>query len=168
MTRSLARAGALAAIAGGVLRAAASFAPAAIGSPFARESLYLAVDVCLTAGLLGFWKLRAAALGRRGAAGLAIALAGVATIRANHFISPVDLYSAGALAFACGVIVVSASAWAGHKMPAWVPVMFLLSTLAGLVGGLVRDASVLFVWSGVMFGVAFVGLGVQDWTGSHD
>jgi hypothetical protein len=167
MTRPLARAGALAAIAGGVLRAAASFAPAAIGSPFARESLYLAVDVCLTAGLLGFWKPRAAVLGRRGAAGLAIALAGMAIIRANQFTSPVDLYPAGALTVACGAIVISASAWAVDNLPAWVPVMFLLSTLAGLVGGLVRDASVLFVWSGVMFGVGFVGLGVQSWTASN-
>jgi hypothetical protein len=55
MTRlTLVRTGGLAAIAGGVLGAAASFAPVVIGSDLQRESLYIVVDLCLTVGLAGF------------------------------------------------------------------------------------------------------------------
>src|SRR5262245_29331848 len=95
---TLIRTGRLAAIAGGLLRAASSFAPVAIGSGFARESLYILVDVCLTVGLSGFYVQRSKSLGWPGAAGLAIALGGIATIRANRAISTVDLYPVGALA----------------------------------------------------------------------
>ena len=45
----------------------------------------------------------------------------------------------------------------------WVPIVFILSTLVGVVGTVIQGASVLFGWSGVMFGVAFAGLGVETW-----
>jgi hypothetical protein len=167
MKGSLVRVGALAAIAGGLLRAAASFAPALISSDLERQSLYVVVDVCLSAGLLAFWALRSEDLRKRGAAGVVIALTGIVTIRANRLMTAVDLYPAGALAIAFGMIVVSVSAWVVNKISVWVPLMFLLSTLVGVLGSVVRDASVLFVWSGVMFGVAFAGLGVEAWTASN-
>ena len=164
MTRlSLVRAGGLAAIAGGVLRAAAAFAPAVVGSDLQRESLYFVVDVCLALGLLAFYALNAERLGRRGAAGLALALLGIAAVRASRIISAVDLYPVGALATACGVILLAVSAWVANKLPAWVPVTLLLSTFVGLVGSVIEAASTLFVWSGVMFGVAFAALGFKIW-----
>jgi hypothetical protein len=43
---------------GGVLRAAASFAPAVVTSAAGRESLVLAVDVCLAVSLVSFWWIR--------------------------------------------------------------------------------------------------------------
>src|SRR6267378_2887062 len=49
------RAGGLAAVAGGLLRIAASVAPVVIESDFARESLYIVVDLCLISGLLAFY-----------------------------------------------------------------------------------------------------------------
>ena len=164
MTRStLVRAGGLAAIAGGALRAAASFAPVVIDSDIERESLYIVVDVCLTIGLVGFSARHSKSIGWPGAAGLALALVGLATVRANRAISTVDLCPAGALATACGVILLSARAWVARRIRGWVPVAFLLSTLVGLIGSYVRGANVLFVWSGVIFGVAFAGLGVEMW-----
>ena len=169
MTRlSFLRAGGLAAIAGGVLRAAASFAPAVIGSDLQRESLYFLVDVCLTLGLLAFYALNAVELGRRGAAGLALALVGIAVVRVNRVISGVDLYPVGALTTACGVILLAVSAWVANKLPAWVPVTLLLSTFVGLVGIVIEDASTLFVSSGVMFGVAFAALGFEIWRSSSN
>ena len=164
MTRlSLVRAGGLAAIAGGVLRAAAAFAPVVVGSDLQRESLYLVVDVCLALGLLAFYALNAERLGRRGAAGLALALLGIAAVRASRIISAVDLYPAAALATACGVILLAVSAWTANRLPTWVPVTLLLSTLVGIIGSVVGDASTLFVCSGVMFGVAFAALGFKTW-----
>jgi hypothetical protein len=164
MTRpTLLRAAGLVAIMGGALRAAASFAPVVIHSDIERESLYVVVDLCLSIGLVGFNARHSKSIGWPGAAGLALALVGFATVRANRAISTVDLYPAGALAIACGVILLSARAWVAHQIPGWVPVAFLLSTLVGLIGSYVRGANALFVWSGVIFGVAFAGLGVEMW-----
>lgn len=158
----------LVAIAGGLLRTASSFAPVVISSDLARESLYIVVDVCLTVGLIGFYVQRSKSIGWPGAAGLALALGGIATVRANRAISTVDLYPAGALAIACGVIVVSASAWRAHKIAGWIPVAFLLSTLVGILGSVVQDPDTLFVWSGMIFGIAFAGLGFEIWTSSSN
>ena len=98
MRRSaLIRAGALMAVAGGALRAGASFAPTLIQSDLARESLYVVVDACLAAGLLAVHSLRPQRAGRWRTAGLTLALAGIATVRANRLISTTDLYPAGAL-----------------------------------------------------------------------
>jgi len=146
------------AVVGGALRAVASFAPTLIQSDLVRESVYVVVDVCLASGLLAFYS-RPQGQGRWGAAGLTLALAGLSTIRANRLISTTDLYAAGALATALGVIAISVSAWLVGQIRGWVPAAFILSTLLGLAGTLVHGASVLFVWSGVMFGIAFAGLG---------
>ena len=157
------RIGAVAAIIGGTLRAAASFAPALIQSDLSRETLYVAVDVCLAAGLLGMCSRRTERLGWWGLVGLTLALAGIATIRANRLISLADLYPAGALAVSSGVVIFSVRAWLVNQIRGWVPAVFMLSTLLGLVGGTVQGAGVLFVWSGVMFGAAFAGLGAETW-----
>lgn len=161
---TLVRTGGLVAIAGGLLRTAGSFAPVVIRSVLARESLYIVVDVCLTVGLISFYLPRSKSIGWPGAVGLALALGGIATVRANPAISTVDLYPAGALAIACGVIVVSASAWRVRKIPGWIPAAFLLSTLVGILGNVLRDANTLFIWSGMIFGIAFAGLGFEIWT----
>jgi hypothetical protein len=43
-------------------------------------------------------------------------------------------------------------------------VAFVLSTSVGIIGSVVQDANALFVWSGVIFGIAFAGLGFEMWT----
>ena len=154
----------LVAIVGGLLRTAGSFAPVVVASDLARESLYIVIDVCLTVGLVGFYAQRSKRLGWSGAAGLALALVGIVTVRANRAIATVDLYPAGALAIACGLIVVSTSAWVVRTIRGWVPVAFVLSTFVGITGSVVQDANALFVWSGVIFGTAFAGLGFEMWT----
>ena len=107
----LLRTGGLVAIAGGLLRTAGSFAPVIVASDLARESLYIVIDVCLTVGLVSFYAQHSKRIGWSGATGLALALVGIATVRANRAIAAVDMYPAGALAIACGVIVVSTRAW---------------------------------------------------------
>jgi hypothetical protein len=167
MPRPFARLSAEAAVIGGLLRAAASFTPAFIRSNLERQFLYFAIDVCLTIGLAGFWWRGSKDFSRRGVVGLAIFLAGIATVRASVFISAVDAYPAGALLTAGGVIVVSASAWVAHKVSGWVPLAFVVSTLLGVVGSVISNAGMLFVWSGVIFGLAFAGLGRQMWIFSN-
>jgi len=162
MTRStLVRAGCLVAIAGGVLRAAASFAPMVLHSDVERETLYLVVDLCLTLGLVGFHLRHSKSIGWPGAAGLALALGGMAIVRVSRAFSTVDLYPIGAVATACGVILLSFRTWVAGRLPGWILVAFLLSTLVGIIGSYVRGADVFFICSGVIFGVAFASLGIE-------
>jgi hypothetical protein len=70
---ALVRPGGVAAIVGGILRAAASFAPG-LGSDFEQQLLYLVVDIFLLLGLLSFYELRYQEVGRTGAFGFLMAL----------------------------------------------------------------------------------------------
>jgi hypothetical protein len=167
MTRSFVRLSAKAAIAGGLLRVAASFAPAILRSNLERQSLYLAVDVCLTLGFAGFWWQSSKNLGRQGAVGLAMFVTGIAVVRASAFISAVDVYPTGALLAAGGAIVVSMGAWIARMMAGWVPLAFVLSTLLGILGSITSNSGGLLVWSGAIFGLAFAGVGRQLWISSN-
>ena len=157
------RAGAFAAIVGGSVRAVASFAPDVIASELWRQSLYAFVDACLALGLVAFYSSRSARRGAWGTTGLAVALVGIVTVRANRLVSTADLYPAGAFAIACGVMILTIRAWVARAIHGWVPAGFTISLLIGVVGSVVQGANALFVCSGVVFGVAFAGLGVETW-----
>src|SRR6266436_9906048 len=107
---ALVRAGGMAAIVGGTLRTAASFAPS-LGSDTERQMLYLVVDMFLLLGLLGFYQLRHQDVGRTGAFGFLLALFGLVVVRSSRVIPGLDLYPVGALAFVGGLIALCGSAW---------------------------------------------------------
>ena len=150
---------------GGVLRAAASFAPAAVTSAIARESLFVAVDVCLAMSLVSFSSIRE--LRPAGVVGLTLALVGITAVRLDRALSFGNLYPVAALATAIGVMALSSSLWAGRMISGWVPLAFALSMLLGIVATIVTGANTLFVWSGVVFGVAYAGLGCMIWSSSN-
>ena len=167
MSRSaLVRAGGISAIIGGVLRAAASFAPN-LGSDAEQQVLYLTVDVFLILGLLGFFELQHEDVGWIGTFGFLLALIGLVVVRSSRAISGVDLYPAGAFAVAGGLIVLTASASTAKTLKAWIPVTLLVSTLLGLVGTVLADAAWLLVVSGLTFGAAFAGLGRGMWVAAR-
>jgi uncharacterized membrane protein HdeD (DUF308 family) len=155
---ALIRAGGMAAIVGGVLRAVASFAP---GSEVERQVLYLVVDMFLLLGLLGFYELRHQDIGRTGALGFLLAVFGLAAVRSSRSIPGLDLYPAGALAFVVGLIAMCGSAWSAKTLAGWVPVAFVVSALLGLVGTVFGNAESLVILSGVSFGAVFAELGRQ-------
>jgi hypothetical protein len=163
---ALIRAGGMAAIVGGVLRAAASFAPG-VGSDIERQLLYLVVDMFLLVGLLGFYGLRHHDVGRTGALGFLLALFGLVVVRSSRVIPGLDLYPMGALAFVGGLIAICGSAWSVKKLAVWVPVALVVSTLVGLVGTVADNSGWLFVLSGVLFGAAFAGLGCRVWSAAR-
>lgn len=160
---ALIRAGGMAAIIGGVLRAAASFAPNA-GSNVEQQLLYLTVDMFLLLGLLGFYELRHQDAGRTGAFGFLLALFGLVVVRSSRAIPGFDLYPLGALVFVGGLIALCGSAWIANTLAFWVPAAFVVSTLLGLVGTIADNSGRLFVLSGVLFGAAFAGLGREVWS----
>lgn len=160
---ALVRAGGIIAIVGGILRAAASFAPS-FGSESDRQILYLVVDVFLLLGLLGFYELRYQDVGRTGACGFLLALLGLVVIRSSRAIPGLDLYPVGAMAVAGGLIVLCASAWRVNALAVWVPTAFIGSTLLGLAGTVSANSQWLLIVSGVVFGTAFAGLGREVWS----
>jgi hypothetical protein len=122
------------------------------------------IDICLAVGLLAFYSQRSKSLGRWGTCGLAVALVGVATVRMDRLMPAGDLYPAGALAIACGAMTLTIRAWIAKEIHGWVPTAFTCSALVGVLGSVVQGTNALFVCSGVMFGIAFSGLGVETWS----
>ena len=159
---TLVRTGGTAAIVGGVLRAAASFAPG-VDSNIEQQLLYLAVDIFLLLGLLGFYELRYQDAGRTGAVGFLLAIVGLVVVRSSRAIPGFDLYPVGALIFVGGMIVLCGSAWIARALAVWVPAAFVVSALLGVVGTVADNSGALFVWSGVLFGAAFSGIGREVW-----
>jgi hypothetical protein len=157
---ALIRAGGTAAVVGGILRAAASFAPS-FGSDSERQILYLVVDMFLLLGLLGFYELRDQDVGRTGALGFLLALFGLVVVRSSGVVSGLDLYPVGAVAVAGGLIVLCGRAWSVKTLRVWVPTVFVVSTLVGLVGTVAGNSARLLVASGVLFGAAVAGLGLE-------
>jgi len=99
------------------------------------------------------------ALQRRGAAGFLTTVFGILLVRSSRAVPGVDLYPAGALSVAIGWTLLSLDWWKRANGPAFVPVHFVLSIVAGSVGQIVPRAAVLLAASGVIFGAAMVGVG---------
>ena len=155
---TLIRVGGVAAILAGVLRAASSFASG--GSEVERQALYFIVDLLLLLRAFAAYAQNHEAVGRWGAAGFLTTVAGILLVRSSRAVPDVDLYPAGALSVAIGWVLLSLAWWRTANGPAFVPVLFVLSIMTGLVGQIVPRAS-LFVVSGVIFGAAVAGAGRQ-------
>jgi hypothetical protein len=153
------RVGGAAAILAGVLRAAGSFA--SLGSEVERQSLYFIVDLLLLLGVFAAYTQNHEALGRWGVAGFLTTVAGILLVRSSRAVPGLDLYPAGALSVAIGWVLLSLDWRRTANGPAFVPVLFALSVVTGLVGQIVPRAEALFVASGVIFGAAMVGVGRQ-------
>jgi hypothetical protein len=154
---TLIRVGGGAAIVGGVLRGVGSFASG--GSEVARQSLYFIVDLLLLFGVFAAYLQNHEALEGRGAAGFLTTVFGILLVRSSRAVPGLDLYPAGALSVAIGWTLLSHDWWKRANGPAFVPVLFVLSIVAGFVGQIVPRAAVLFVVSGVIFAAAMVGVG---------
>jgi hypothetical protein len=155
---TLVRAGGAAAILAGVLRAASSFASGA--DEVERQALYFIIDLLLLLGAFAAYAQHHDAVGGWGAAGFLTTVVGILLVRSSRAVPGLDLYPAGALSVAIGWVLLSLAWWRTAKGPAFVPVLFVLSFVTGLVGQAVSRAS-LFVASGVMFGAAVTGVGRQ-------
>ena len=152
------RVGGAAAILAGVLRTASSFASG--GSELERQALYFIVDLLLLLGAFAAYAQNHDDMGRWGAAGFLMSVVGILLVRSSRAVPGLDLYPAGALSVAIGWVLLSLACWRTEKGPAFVPVLFMLSIVTGLVGQIASSAS-LFVASGVIFGAAVAGAGRQ-------
>jgi len=155
----LIRLGAWGAILGGGLRIVAAFVPFVPNSA-ALETLYGVIDIGLLLGLIAIYLDGAAASGRMGLAGFAIALVGTASIVGPD--APafgIDFYLAGSLVLLIGLAVLAISFLrAGHlARPAQA---LLLSSVLAVAGGALTQP-LLIGAGGVVFGLGFVLAGVR-------
>ena len=152
------RAGAVLGVIGGVVRAAGSFAPMLIASDHVRAWLYVAIDVCLAAGLLSICVPRRHLVRAGGAVGFFLAFGGLIAVRASPAMTHVDVYPVAAAAVATGVMTLAFSEWRAMRLAAWIPATFALSLGLGSIGTFTSSAGTLFVVSGILFGSAFAAM----------
>jgi hypothetical protein len=154
--------GSLAAIISGILRGVNSFLPSSI-PVVPIELLYLLTDIFLLFGMMGLYGFQYQESKLWGFSGFLLTMIGIAVIR-TRVIAEVNMYAIGALIFAAGLSLFAIGSWIAHKLPRWVPVVWILSTIIGFVGYFIPSFSLLFVVSGVLFGVAFAAAGFQVWS----
>ena len=158
---TLIRIGAVAAILGGTLRAIASFIPETTPNVFL---LYFVIDLCLLFSVLGFYRFTESRTKLCRLLGPALMfLASAVLIARDLGIAPPTIYAVAAALFSIGLDVFAIYILRSRKMPIWIPVAWITSTIAGPLGFFVPELHLLFASSGLIFGIAFAGAGVVMW-----
>jgi hypothetical protein len=164
--KNLIRLGGLAAIVAGILRGINSFIP--IDAPSgAIAVLYLLTDIFLLFGVIGIYGFQHQESRLWGFLGFLLAIIGIATIRTGA-IAGVSLYAIGALTFTAGLSSLAVGSWIARRIPQWVSVFWILSTIVGFIGYFVPGFNLLFVISGVIFGIGFAGAGMRIWSSINE
>jgi hypothetical protein len=149
---------AVAAILAGVLRAITSFIPETTPNVFL---LYLVIDLCLLLGVIGLYRFTVSAVKLvplLGAALMFIVL--VVLIGRDLGLAPASIYAGAAATFSVGLDLFAIHALRNWKLPIWIPIAWLLSTIIGPMGFFIPQLLFLFAISGLIFGIAFAGAGV--------
>jgi hypothetical protein len=159
---NLIRLGGLAAVIAGILRGVNSFIPS--NNPSVAIAIsYLLTDIFIILGIIGVYGFQHHESRLWGGFGFLLAIIGIAIIRTGA-ISGVSLYPIGASTFTVGLSLFAVGSWIAKKLPRWVPVFWVLSTIIGFVGYFIPSLSPLFVVSGVIFGLGFAGAGIKVWS----
>jgi hypothetical protein len=149
---------AVSAILAGALRAISSFIPDTTPKIYA---LYFAIDLFLLFGVTGLCWLPltgAKIFGRLGLVLMFLALL-ILIARDVGVVRP-DAYAGGAALFSLGLDLFAIQVLLTRKIPGWIPVSWIVSTIAGATGFFAPTLHLLFAISGLLFGVAFSAAGV--------
>lgn len=161
-TTNLIRWGGLAAIVAGILRGVISF----FSSPtpgVAVELFYLLIDIFIIFGVMGLYGFQHQESGLWGFFGFLLTIIGIGIIRTGS-VSGVNMYPIGALIFVVGLSSFAVGCWTANKLPLWISILWLLSTLIGCIGYFVPSLNLLFTTSGVLFGIGFASAGFKIWS----
>ncbi|KAM3099340.1 hypothetical protein ACKFKG_03515 [Phormidesmis sp. 146-35] len=159
---NLIRLGGLAAILAGILRGVGSFVPSDAPS-VAIAILYFLTDIFILFGIIGIYGFQHQESRLWGLFGFLLAIIGIVVIRTGR-ISGVSLYPIGAMIFSVGLSLSAVGSWMARKLPRWVCVLWVLSPIVGFIGYFMPGLSLLFVVSGVIFGIGFAGAGIKVWS----
>jgi hypothetical protein len=160
---NLIRLGGIAAIVAGILRGVNSFLPSSNNPNMTTSILYLLTDIFLLFGIIGIYSFQHRESRSWGLFGFLFAIVGIAVIRTGS-ISGVNLYPVGASIFTVGMSLFAVGSWIAKELPRWVSVLWLLSTIVGFMGYFIPGFNLLFVASGVIFGIGFAGAGMKIWS----
>ena len=158
----LIRWGGLAAILAGLLRGIASFTPttASVG----LQIFYFTIDVLLLLGVIDVYAFHKQEMGRWGLVGYLLTLIGAGLLLGHDVVNALAfLYPVAAFLFAVGISVLAIRSWAANTLPHWVSALLIASTILGILGFVVKGFDILFVISGVVFGIGFIGAGFTVW-----
>jgi len=159
LSAKLIRYGGLAALLAGVLRVVASFIPASPQPAAAVEILYVVIDVLILLGLIGVYGYQREKTGWWDRLGLLLTLIGIAIIRGRA-----EWYAAGATMVSVGFSLLAIGSWKNARLPRAVSVLWILSTVIGVGGYVVKAPGVTFVIAGVAFGLGLIIAGVKIWS----
>ena len=161
---SLIRLAGLAAILAGVLRVGASFLPATEPSA-PLEWLYLVIDVAIMFALVGIYAYQHAESGVLGFVGFVLSVVGTESIGGpDGMIGDLDIYRAGTTVIGVGLVFLAAGSLRAAKLPVYVPVLWIVSTLVAMTTFVAEGSGVPFLISGITFGLGFIGAGLRLWT----
>ncbi|HEY2071294.1 MAG TPA: hypothetical protein VGG48_17185 [Rhizomicrobium sp.] len=149
-----------AAIIGGALRAANSFAPAFLSAPQLVLS-YAATDIALLIALVGLWRITGPSLSWNGAYSIMLAGIGLVIIRVSA------LYDSTFYIFGAAITVISMANVASSML--WRHEPSTLAAWLWLAAFGFGMSVILFSWgflaAGIAFGLGFVAQGVVMWRG---
>ena len=161
---NLIRFGGLAAVLAGILRGIASFT-----SPSTSVSLqlfYLAIDILLFLGIMGLYGYQRKETGWWGFSGFLLALVGSGLLIVHDVVNAglnLYLYPIAALLFTMGISVLALVPWILKTLPRWACALLITSTIVGIPGYFIKGLAVLFILSGVIFAIGFIGAGLKVW-----
>ena len=160
---NLIRWGGLAAVLAGILRGIASLTPTA--ASVTLQVLYFTIDVLLLLGIVGVYEFQKQETGRWGFFGFLLALIGASLLIGHDVVvnAVALLYPVAAILFAVGISVLAIRSWAANTLPHWASALLITSTLLGILGYGIKGFDILFVVSGVIFGIGFIGAGLTVW-----
>ena len=130
------------------------------------EALYVTTDLCLILGLIGFYLAFRSSLFWLGHLGFVIAILGLSFIsgpEADFF--GVSAYQLGSPVIGVGLLLLSFNFIKAKVCGYIVPASFIASVTFGVISLFVGN-SILFIATGVSFGVGFMVLGIHVWRAS--
>jgi hypothetical protein len=155
----------LACFLGGLLRLISCF----VDYETANESieiLYIATDLCLILGLIGFYSVYRTKLFWLGHLGFFVAICGLSFIAGPETeIFAASVYQIGSPIVGVGVLLLSLTLIRTNLCGFVAPVSLVASVLTGLVSMLVGGSLLLFI-TGALFGIGFMALAIQVWRSS--
>lgn len=163
-SENLVRLSGLAAILAGLLRGVNSLAPSSTPS-VTLELLYLLTDIFILFGIMGIYGFQYKESGLWGFLGFLFATIGTGMIIGpDGEVSGINMYPVGASILALGLTCLAIGSWIASKFPRWVPMFWVISSILGFIGYFIPNFRLLFVASGVIFGIGFAGAGIKIWS----
>ena len=159
MTAPILRLAGAAAALGGTFRIMTAFVPDALGLPL--WTVYLVIDLLLLAGWAGIYFAQARAGGIVGVV-LSLLIAAAILVLIYRDITHTDIYYIVVTMLSIALAVMGLVMLRIKIFPAWIPLLWIASFLAGLASKFLGESALLaFQFAGALFGAGYLGAGLS-------